>query len=70
MAGRVCVVTGASSGIGKAASLALARLGATVLLVCRDQTRGEAALDEVSAAAVQGQPALEIADLSSMQQVR
>jgi len=70
MAGQVCVVTGASSGIGKAASLALARLGATVVLVCRNAERGEAALAEVSAAAVAGKPALEITDLSSMAQVR
>jgi NAD(P)-dependent dehydrogenase (short-subunit alcohol dehydrogenase family) len=70
MADRVCVVTGASSGIGKAASLALARLGATVVLVCRDPERGKATLAEVRAAAVAGRPKLEIADLSSMQQVR
>jgi retinol dehydrogenase 12 len=70
MAGKVCVVTGANSGIGKAASLALARLGATVVLICRDAGRGKAALAEVSAAAVAGMPALEITDLSSMAQVR
>lgn len=70
MAGRVCVVTGASSGVGKASSLALARLGATVVLVCRDSDRGRDTLAEVSAAAVAGKPKLEIADLSSMEQVR
>ena len=70
MTGQVCVVTGASSGIGKAASLALARLGATVVLVCRNLDRGQAALREVSAAAVTGTPVLEVADLSSMAQVR
>ena len=75
MAGRVCVVTGASSGIGKATSVALAGLGATVVLVCRDQSRGEAALTDVAAAAAsttgsEGQPSLELADLSSMEQIR
>ncbi len=68
--GKVCVVTGASSGIGRAASIALARLGATVVLVCRDRGRGEAALAEVAAAATTGQPSLELADLSSLDQVR
>jgi retinol dehydrogenase-12 len=82
MAGRVCVVTGASSGIGKATSVALAGLGATVVLVCRDKARGEAALADVATAAgttaagtapaggQAGRPLLELADLSSMEQVR
>src|SRR5215472_4124708 len=72
-AGRVCVVTGASSGIGKAASLALARLGTTVVLVCRDPARGQSALADVAAAASAGSaqlPTLELADLSSLDQVR
>ena len=70
MAGRVCVITGASSGIGQAASVALARIGASVVLVCRDRGRGERAMAEVAAAATAGQPSLELADLSSLQQVR
>jgi retinol dehydrogenase 12 len=72
-ADRVCVVTGASSGIGKAASLALARLGATVVLVCRDRARGQSALADVAVAASAGAaepPTLELADLSSLDQVR
>ena len=70
MQGRTCVVTGASSGIGKAASIALAKLGATVVLVCRDRGRGESAMAEVRAAATGGDPSLELADLASMEQVR
>src|SRR6266571_993843 len=70
MDGKVCVVTGASSGIGKAASLALARLGADVILVCRDKSRGEAALAEAGAVAAASMRQLELADLSSMQEVR
>ena len=70
MAGRVCVLTGASSGIGLAASIALARLGATMVLVCRNQSRGEAALARVADAASAGRPELELADLASLSQVR
>jgi len=41
MHGKVCIITGASSGVGKAAALALARLGAHVALVCRNRERAE-----------------------------
>lgn len=70
MNGKVCVITGASSGIGKAAALALARFGADIVLVCRDKSRGEAALAAVSAVAEGSIRQLEIADLSSLQEVR
>jgi len=70
MSGRICVLTGASSGIGRAASMALARLGATMVLVARDKGRGEAALAEVSAAATGAKPSLELADLAVQEQVR
>ncbi|NBO38478.1 SDR family oxidoreductase [bacterium] len=44
---RICVVTGANSGIGKETALGLARMGATVVMVCRDRSRGEVAVAEV-----------------------
>lgn len=47
MTGRVCVVTGASSGIGLETAMGLAARGATVCLVGRDPARTAAALDEV-----------------------
>ena len=69
MKGTVCVVTGATSGIGKAAAAALARLGATVVLVGRDRGRTEAAAAEI--ARVSASPArAEVADLASLEQVR
>jgi NAD(P)-dependent dehydrogenase (short-subunit alcohol dehydrogenase family) len=70
MSGRVCLVTGATSGIGQATARALAGLGATVVVVGRNATRARAVAEEVSRAT--GNPAVEslVADFSSLQQVR
>ena len=70
MQGKVCVVTGANSGIGKETALGLAQLGATVVLVCRSQERGAAALAEIKQRSGNDSVALLVADLSSQRQVR
>ena len=49
MRGRVCAVTGASSGLGFETALALARMGATVALLCRSEERGARARDLIAA---------------------
>jgi NAD(P)-dependent dehydrogenase (short-subunit alcohol dehydrogenase family) len=70
LAGKTAIVTGASSGIGKVTARELARMGARVLLVCRDPVRGRAAADEI--AAVTGTTTVELAqcDLASQASIR
>ncbi len=50
MTGRVCAITGASSGLGYETALALARKGATVALLCRSAERGEQARAQIASA--------------------
>jgi NAD(P)-dependent dehydrogenase (short-subunit alcohol dehydrogenase family) len=47
LSGRVALVTGANSGMGKETARELARMGATVILGCRSRERGEAARSEI-----------------------
>jgi len=44
MRGKVVVITGGTSGIGAVAAVALARMGARIILVARDESRAEATL--------------------------
>lgn len=70
MAGKVCMVTGANSGIGKATALGLANIGATVVMVCRSQERGEAALTEIKQKSSSDRIFLLLADLASQTSIR
>lgn len=51
MNGKVCVVTGAASGIGQQMCIELAKRGATVVAVARDEARAAQAVKEITAAA-------------------
>lgn len=66
---KICVVTGASSGIGKESALGLAKQGARVAIVCRDRDRANEAATAIRAA---GSPHVEVflADLSRQADVR
>ena len=70
MSGKVCLITGGSSGIGKATALGLANQGANVVLVGRDRSRGEAARTEIVEKSGNELADLMLADLSSQASIR
>jgi NAD(P)-dependent dehydrogenase (short-subunit alcohol dehydrogenase family) len=70
MNGKVCLITGATSGIGKATAMGLANMGANVVMVGRDRGRGEAALAEVKGKSANASVDLMLADLSSQEEIR
>ena len=68
--GKYCMVSGASSGIGREIAMGLAKLGARVVMVCRDAGRGQKALDYVIGNSGNRAVELMLADLSSQGEVR
>lgn len=70
MSGKICLITGANSGIGKETALGLARYGATVIMVCRNPLKGEAARQEIQEKSGNPHVDLFMADLSSQQSIR
>jgi NAD(P)-dependent dehydrogenase (short-subunit alcohol dehydrogenase family) len=67
---KTIIVTGANSGIGKAAAIQLASLGASVIMACRSAERGAQALEEVKQAGHSEKVELMQVDMSSQTSIR
>ncbi len=70
MSGKICIVTGSNSGIGKETAFALAEMGATVVMVVRNQEKGEKALAEIIEKTGNKSVSLMLCDMSSMASIR
>ncbi len=70
MRGKICLVTGSTSGLGKITARELANRGATVVLVGRNREKGEATQAEIRRETGNENVDLLIADLSLLQDVR
>lgn len=70
MEGKICVVTGANSGIGFETAKALAGKGAEVIMICRSEEKGKTAREEIIRTTKNDQIHLYRADMASQQQIR
>ena len=70
MGGKVVLITGGTSGIGKAAATALAAMGAEVIVTGRSRERGEATLEEIRRQSGNEGVSLVLADLAVQAEVR
>lgn len=68
--GKTVLVTGASSGIGLEACVKLAAMGADLVMVARDRSRGEAAVAAVKERAAARRPSLMLCDFASQRSIR
>jgi NAD(P)-dependent dehydrogenase (short-subunit alcohol dehydrogenase family) len=68
--GKVCVITGATSGIGRVAADRLAQMGARLVLVARDRARAEATLARLRAIAPAAAHRAHLADLSGIAEMK
>jgi NAD(P)-dependent dehydrogenase (short-subunit alcohol dehydrogenase family) len=70
MQGKTVVITGATSGMGEAAALELARNGARLVLIARDRARGEATLARLKDVSSGSAHAVHYADLSRIAEMK
>ena len=70
MTGKTIVITGGTSGIGQAAAEKLAGMGARVVLVARDKTRGEVALARLRERGPSAAHGIHYADLSRIAEMK
>lgn len=67
---KICIITGANSGIGKATAIELAKMNAIVVIVCRNKERGEPAQKEIIEKTGNKNVDLLSCDLSSLDAIR
>ncbi len=70
MQGKVCIVTGSNTGLGKETARGLAQRGATVILACRDVAKAGAARDDIAATTGRKDVEVEALDLGSTASIR
>lgn len=69
MNNKICLISGANSGIGKAAAIELARQGAHIIMLCRNEDKAERAKADILRICGHDRVDIVLADYASLQQV-
>ena len=67
---KICIITGANSGIGMQAAIQIANAGAHVIIACRSEERGRKALADINQTITKGSAELRLVDMSSLTSVK
>jgi NAD(P)-dependent dehydrogenase (short-subunit alcohol dehydrogenase family) len=70
MQDKICLVTGATDGIGKVTALELARMGASIVIIARDEIKAQQVVEDIITKTNNGGVSYLIADLSSLADIR
>jgi len=70
MRGKTVIVTGFTAGVGRAASVELAKMGADLVLVCRDRSKGEETIEHIRHETGSHALAVCVGDLGSQDDIR
>src|SRR5262245_34667194 len=69
MQGKTVLITGANQGIGKASAIALGKMGAKLVLVCRNREKAESAIADIERAGAKDVE-LVVGDMGSQADIR
>jgi len=67
---RICLITGGTSGVGKATAMGLARLGATAIILSRSENRGRIAVNEIQSQTKNSNVMFRVCDFADLDQVQ
>ncbi|MBW2387007.1 MAG: SDR family oxidoreductase [Deltaproteobacteria bacterium] len=70
MTGKQVMVTGCTAGLGRAAAISLAKMGATLSLVCRNRDKGEDLISEIQRTSGREDCDLYVGDMNSLSDIR
>lgn len=70
MKNKICIITGATSGMGLATTVSLAGMGDTLGIVCRNKIKGESAIKFIKEKTRNNNIELFVADLSSIKEIK